>query len=183
MSDRFDELVGGVDDPRERERLRRVHELLLSVERPPALVPPLRLERRRAPVALLAAAVALVAAAFGGGFALGDRGSEAEPVRTIAMTGVGEARGASATIVLLPADGAGNLPMRVRVRGLEPARGRFDFYELWLTKDGKPLGSCGRFKVHAGLTEVTLSVPYGLRGYDGWVVTRRDSDRVLLTTT
>jgi hypothetical protein len=29
---------------------------------------------------------------------------------------------------------------------------------------------------------VTLSVPYGLRQYDGWVVTRRGSDRVLLTT-
>ena len=50
------------------------------------------------------------------------------------------------------------------------------------TKDGERLGSCGRFKVHAGVTEVSLSVPYGLRGYDGWVVTRRDSDRVLLTT-
>ena len=30
---RFDELVGGVDDPVERERLRRVHELLLAVDR------------------------------------------------------------------------------------------------------------------------------------------------------
>jgi len=36
--------------------------------------------------------------------------------------------------------------------------------------------------VHEGVTTVTLSVPYGLRSYDGWVVTRRGSDRVLLTT-
>ena len=35
MSDRFDELVGDIEDPAERERLRRVHELLLSVEAPP----------------------------------------------------------------------------------------------------------------------------------------------------
>ena len=39
---RFDELVGGVEDPVERERLRRVHELLLAVEPPPAAAPPLR---------------------------------------------------------------------------------------------------------------------------------------------
>ena len=35
--DRFDELVGDIADPAERERLRRVHELLLSVEAPPEL--------------------------------------------------------------------------------------------------------------------------------------------------
>ena len=38
-NDRFDELVGDIEDPVERERLRRIHELLLSVEAPP--------ERRR----------------------------------------------------------------------------------------------------------------------------------------
>ena len=41
MSDRFDELVGEIDDPGERERLRRVHELLLSVDAPPELSPAL----------------------------------------------------------------------------------------------------------------------------------------------
>jgi hypothetical protein len=29
---------------------------------------------------------------------------------------------------------------------------------------------------------VTLSVPYGLRAYDGWVVTRAGSDQILLRT-
>ena len=29
MSDRFDDLVGDIEDPAERDRLRRVHELLL----------------------------------------------------------------------------------------------------------------------------------------------------------
>ena len=72
--------------------------------------------------------------------------------------------------------------MRVLVRGLEPSRDRSDFYELWLTANGKPIASCGRFVVADGLTTVTLSVPYGLRRYDGWVVTRAGSDAILLTT-
>jgi len=72
--------------------------------------------------------------------------------------------------------------MVVRVRGLAPNGPGFDFYELWLTKDGDLLGSCGRFKVRAGPTEVSLSVPCPLEGYDGWVVTRGRSEQPLLTT-
>jgi hypothetical protein len=41
VSDGFDELVGEIDDQQERERLRRVHELLLSVEAPPERSPTL----------------------------------------------------------------------------------------------------------------------------------------------
>jgi hypothetical protein len=180
MNDRFDELVGDVADEAERERLRRVHELLLSVD-PPADVaapPAARLRRRPQRLALLAAALAAIA--FGAGYLLG--GAEAEAVRVIAMAGVGEAQGASASIELLPEDAAGNWPMNVVVRGLEPSGGRSDWYELWLTRDGKRVSPCGRFIVKPGRTEVTLSVPYGLRNYDGWVVTRRGSNRVLLTT-
>lgn len=179
MSDRFDELVGDVTDPAERERLRRVHELLLSVDPPPVGgVVPLRLPgRRRARIALLAATLA--ALAFGAGYLVGDRGGDVEAVRTISMSGPGDAW---ATIALLPEDEAGNWPMRVRVSGLPPSGKRFDYYELWLTKDGKPLGSCGRFRMQAGTTEVLLTVPYGLRGYDGWIVTRSGSEQPLLTT-
>jgi hypothetical protein len=72
--------------------------------------------------------------------------------------------------------------MNVVIRGLEPSRDRSDWYELWLTRDGKLAASCGRFIVKAGRNEVRLSVPYGLRRYDGWVVTRRGSDEPLLTT-
>ena len=69
MSDRFDELVGEIDDPRERERLRRVHELLLSVDAPPEPSPVARPEvpavtpsrRRSRTLALLAAALAAAA--------------------------------------------------------------------------------------------------------------------------
>jgi hypothetical protein len=186
MTDRFDELVGDVDDQRERERLRRVHALLLSVDAPPevssaarpepAVVTPIR--RRRRALALIAAALA--AAAFGAGYLVGGRDTPAE--RVITMAGIGAERGATASIDVLPQDKAGNWPMRVRVRGLEPSRDRADFYELWLTANGKPIASCGRFIVAGGLTTVTLSVPYGLRRYDGWVVTRAGSDAILLTT-
>jgi hypothetical protein len=192
LSDRFEELVGDIADPAERERLRRVHELLLSVEGPPELpavrdpapVPaPVTVlpQRRRYATVLIAAALAL--ALFGSGYLVGGR-SDVEAVRVIPMAGVNDGRGASASIDLLPQDAEenGNWPMNVSLRGLEPSRDRQDFYELWLTKDGKPVESCGRFTIHSGLTTVTLSVPYGLRRYDGWVVTRRGSDEILLTT-
>lgn len=192
MSDRFDDLVGNIEDPAERERLRRVHELLLSVEAPPEL----QAERAHAPViqpqivalprrrryALALIAAALVAALFGAGYVVGGRADDVKPVAVITMSGLGEGRGAAASIELLPQDESGNWPMNVRLRGLKPSKDREDYYELWLTKDGKLADSCGRFTVHPGLTTVTLSVPYGLRRYDGWVVTRRGSDRVLLRT-
>ena len=72
--------------------------------------------------------------------------------------------------------------MDVHVSGLEPTAGTEDWYELWLTKDGEAIASCGRFTVDADETTVRLSVPYKLRGYDGWIVTRRGSDTPLLTT-
>ena len=189
----FDELVGDIADPGERERLRRVHDLLLSIEAPPerprtpgeapVIVLPRRpAERRRRATALIAAALAAVF--FGSGYLVGGRSDDVQLDRVILMAGVNEGRGASASIEVLPQDAEenGNWPMRVLVRGLEPSKDRDDYYELWLTKNGKPADSCGRFLVHAGLTKVMLTVPYGFRRYDGWVVTRRGSDEILLTT-
>jgi len=187
VSDRFDELVGEFDDPRERERLRRVHELLLSVDAPPERSPtpgdaappsPASLRPRRRGRALVLLAAALAAASFGAGWLAGARSGDTEPEQVIAMSG----SGATGSIELLPQDASGNWPMNVLVRGLEPSHDRSDYYELWLTKDGKPVDSCGRFTVHPGVTTVSLSVPYGLREYDGWVVTRAGSDEILLTT-
>ncbi|HET9508775.1 MAG TPA: anti-sigma factor [Gaiellaceae bacterium] len=194
MKDRFDDLIddGAAIDAEERARLRRVHDLLLQVEAPPEVGPalrqpppqeaPVRLlpRRRRAPLALVAAAIAL--AVFGGGYLVGERSATPAVVRTIVMEGTAGASGATAAIELLEEDDAGNWPMRVRLRGLEPSEDREDFYELWLTREGELAESCGRFTVHEGVTEVTLSVPYRLRGFDGWVVTRSGSDEPLLTT-
>jgi hypothetical protein len=189
VSDGFDELVGEIDDQQERERLKRVHELLLSVDAPPerspaldaAVLPePAQLRPRRRGRALALLAAALTLAAFGAGYLVG--GHDDAPERVISMAGTGSERDATASIELLPQDKAGNWPMHVLVRGLEPSKGRSDFYELWLTEDGKPTASCGRFVVAGGLTTVTLSVPYPLRRYNGWIVTRAGSDEILLTT-
>ena len=204
MTDRFDELVGGVDDlhPRERDRLRRVHELLLEVDAPaevpqalasagprirePVADVPLRSSRsrrlrplrERPAVAFAAAAVA--ALAFGSGYVVGAR--DVEPFAEVEMSGVGAARAGSGAIDILPQDESGNWPMRVEIRGLQPSAGRDDYYELWVTKNGRLAESCGRFTVHEGVTSVTLSVPYRLRAYDGWVVTRHGSRLPLLST-
>jgi hypothetical protein len=191
MSDRFDELVGEVANPEERKRLRRVHELLLSVDPPPEVtfepheppaVDPVRLlpGRRRVVLALLAAALA--AATFGAGWLASARTDDAEVVRVIPMTGTAQAAGANASIELLQQDDSGNWPMNLHLTGLTPSRDRSDWYELWLTKDGTLADPCGRFTVHPGVTTVVLSVPYGLREYDGWVVTRRGSEVPLLST-
>ena len=192
MKDGFDEIIAGAElPPGERERLRRVHDLLITVGPPPEVAPelqapppaaPVRLLPRRRRTALALIAATLGAAVFGSGYLVGNRTAEPTTERVLTMTGVGDASAAQGTIELLAQDGAGNWPMLVRVRGLERSADRNDYYELWLTKDGELAASCGRFVVDSGVTEVTLSVPYGLRGFDGWVVTRGNSDEPLLST-
>jgi hypothetical protein len=191
MTDRFEELVGEIEDPVERDRLRRVHQLLLSVDPPPEASPalreppaaePVRLVPRRRRTALALLAAALAATAFGAGWLASARSDDVQAEAVIPMAGTAQAGGATASIELLPQDESGNWPMNVLVRGLTPSRDRSDYYELWLTKGGKLADPCGRFTVHTGLTKVVLSVPYGLRRYDGWVVTRHDSDVPLLAT-
>ena len=193
MKDRFEDLVGGVEDldPSERARLERVHELLVKAG-PPAEIPsdlrappapePVRLipQRRRYTLALIAAALAAVA--FGSGYLLGGRSNDVSTFRTVSMAGVGAGVGSSASIEILEQDEVGNWPMVVRVRGLRVSRSREDFYELWLTREGELADSCGRFIVGEGVTEVVLTVPYGFKRYDGWVVTHRGSEEPLLST-
>ncbi len=183
MTPSFDEIAEGVG-AEERERLLRAHEALLAAGPPPELSPRLQQapqleaqvipflgKRRRAASFFLAAAVA--AAAFAVGFFLGDRGHEFPDSRTVAMHGIGEAANAHASILLGNRDEVGNWPMLVRVRGLEPLeRG---WYELFLTKDGKKIASCGTFAVREqGVTEVRLNVPYELKRYSGWVIVAYD---------
>lgn len=180
----FEELIGTGLETDERERLRSVHELLVATGPPPELPPALQtlpaersaaLLPRRRRFALIAIAASLAAAAFGGGFLVGGR--DATPQYVVALAGTELAQEARGAIEVLPADADGNWPMRVTVSNLAAGT-----YELWLTKGGRPAESCGRFAITGTKASVTLSVPYKLKDYDGWIVTRRGSTRPLLTT-
>lgn len=183
----FDELVGQEPAGAERERLRRVHELLVAAGPPPELSPQLEAGptlgmtlarppraawRRR--VALLAAAAVAIAVVFLGGFLAANRGGGGPAaVQTLSLRGTSLAPGALASLRIQPADAAGNWPMRLSVTGL-PALPKGGHYEVYLVRGGKPWGSCGTFVV-AGRdrgTTVTLNAPYRLQPGDTWVVTR-----------
>jgi Anti-sigma-K factor rskA len=186
----FDELIGTEVSPGDRDRLRRVHELLVAAgppaELPPSLadpggdaavVPFRRPSRRRLAVAaILAAAVA--AAAFGAGFFLGESDGEGDaaavPDYVVEMTGADEAR---ASLAVFAEDDAGNWPMRMTVQGLDGG----ETYQLWLTRDGKLERLCGAFSAGDERTVVEMNAPYPLKRYDGWVVTREGGERPVLT--
>lgn len=188
----FDDLVARDVPADERERLRRVHDLLVEAGPPPELpeglqpvpdeeranVYPLFPKRRWAAVAALAAALA--AATFGVGYLVGDREATAEPARVVVMNGV-SASAARASLAVYDVDEAGNWPMELTVRGLPPLPAG-ETYELWLTKNGKLAEPCGVFAVGSGTTVVPLTAPYRLRDFDGWVVVRQGSTEPVLTT-
>jgi hypothetical protein len=195
----FGELVGEDVPADERERLRRVHDLLVAAGPPPELSPGLEqvpgaggavsfLPRRRRGAALLLAA-ALAAAVFGGGFLAGavTRGGEKSAAFVISMHGTAARPNALASIRLEDVDAGGNWPMRFTVQGL-PKLGRGGYYELYLTRHGRIAATCGTFNVHGGTTVVRLNAPYRLKQFDGWVVTRHlpgrpeEASRPLLTT-
>jgi hypothetical protein len=188
--------------PDEEARLRRVHELLVRAGPPPELPASLErtpeaaeaeivqfplLPRRRWAVAALVAAT-LVAIAFGGGYLLGHShgGPSSFAVKHIVpMHGQGDAQG---FIKVSARDSVGNWPMELVVSGLPAQPSRQAYYELWLTKGHKPSELCGTFRVHGDSTTVRFSVPYELKGVDGWVVTaqpqgtREEPGPVVLTT-
>ena len=185
----FDELVGTDLDDADRARLLRVHELLVAAgpppdiampPSPPSVVEPVRLVRRKRRVAVLAFAAALAVAVFGAGFFVGNRDEGAE--RVVAMSGTGQAAGASASLEIFAADDAGNWPMELDVKGLVPSASGHP-YELWLTKGGRLAALCGSFRVEPqGSTVVPLNAPYKLSDFDAWVVVEEGSKTPLLTT-
>jgi hypothetical protein len=181
----FDELVGGDDlSPEDAARLERVHNLLVTAGPPPELPPRLAdpepapredspvafLPRRRAGLALaLAAAIALVT--FVGGFVAGQhRGAKFTTQFTVPMRGTAIASNASAVIRIGNDDSNGNWPLKVVVHGLRPLP-EGQFYEMYLTRHGKRVATCGTFRLSNG-DSVRLNAPYNLRSYTGWVVTR-----------
>jgi hypothetical protein len=184
MTPDFDELVGTDLDPGERDRLERVHELLVAAGPPPDMTAArvVDLPRRRRRGAVLAIAAALAVSAFALGAALVDRSDGRSVDFVEAMTGTPAAARASASLVVFDVDEAGNWPMELTVEGLPPAAsGRA--YELWLTRDGELEALCGGFLTdESGFASVPLNAPYEFDESVGWVIVEHGSDRLLLTT-
>jgi hypothetical protein len=193
----FRELVGEDLTAAERDRLERVHDLLIEAGPPPELPPALAepstevveepdgLPRRRIG-AVLALAAALALVAFLGGFLAGrTKGDSFTSVKAVPMHGVGADQAASATIDIGQLDGQGNWPLQVKVNHL-PAPPRNGYYEMFLTRHGKIAATCGTFSVHGSTATVRLNAPYNLGRFDGWVVTMErpgTSARQLVLTT
>jgi hypothetical protein len=189
----FDDLIGREVSPVERARLHGVHELLLQAGPPPELSPELEQvpwpEEALAPLGLIrkpshrgrprpwlvyaTAAAALLLVGFLVGQLGGSKSSSFEVARTIKMHGVGNVSQAAAVIELGRVGNDGNWPMVVNVSNLPPAR--TGYYDLWLSKGGKPLFLCGSFNTRANAdTVVRMSAAYPLKegGFDGWIVTQ-----------
>ena len=179
------DLIGDNAEPEEHARLEQVHDLLVAAGPPPegavpepprvgAQVVRLPLRRRWAE---LAAVAALVCVALGAGYLVGGRGIASEPAATISMHSLPPAAAATAELGVGKADEGGNVPIEMRVAGL-PTLPRGGWYELYLSKNGRPGESCGTFTTAGDKeTVVRLSVGYDLPAwykagrYDGWVVT------------
>lgn len=171
----------------EEARLRRVHELLVQAGPPPDLPPGLErpptapaeaeivqfplLPRRRWTLAAVAA-IALLVLAFGGGYLVGH--AKTKPT-SFATKRVVPMHGGNAVALLRVAskDSAGNWSMELEVNNLPTQSDRRAYYELWLTRNGKPVAPCGTFRVNQRTTTIRLSVPYDFRRFNGWVVTRQ----------
>jgi len=183
----FRDLIGEDLPPEERERLERVHRMLIAAGPPPELPPeleeapdgrrgatrvqePTGLPRRRVGAALaLAAAIALIA--FLGGYVTGhSRSSPFESVRAVKLAN----SEASAVVKFGPQDKNGNTPMLLEVVRLKRLPER-DYYTLYMTKDGKPIVVCGSFNVR-GPQPTTLRFPvaYDPAKFDGLEIARWD---------
>jgi hypothetical protein len=192
-------------EPGEEARLRQAHDLLLQAGPPPELPPGLlggpprneaqivqfpMLPRRRAAATFLAAA-GIAAVAFGAGFLTGNGSTKPEAFATekvVLMHPVNQPATSSLAgqIKVAPEDSVGNWPLEVAVSGL-PKQAPRGYYELWLTKDGKPFVPCGAFRVHGDTTTIRFTVPYNLSRYDGWVLTSvtpgaQDPGKVIMST-
>jgi len=185
----FDDLVGGEVPAEERARLQRAHDLLVEAGPPPELSPDMdavpwpddalaplfgrRGKRRTRPMLLAAAiATALVVGLFVGQ-ATTSKSESIDARQTVEMKGTKLARRAFASLQLGTAGKSGNWPMVLNVRGL-PKLSRGGYYDLYLTKGGVPLVSCGTFNAQ-GETSIRLSAAYNLERFDkdGWVVVRK----------
>jgi hypothetical protein len=182
----FDDLLGPEVTGEERERLRRVHDLLVAAGPPPevgrAIAPdtnvvPFRGRQGRRGLIALAATLA-TAAAFTIGLVVAT-GDDPAVDQVIAMSGPS---GATASLEVYDIDEAGNWPMLLDVRGLDPSADG-DRFELWLTRDGKPTALCGSFLTNDdGRAIVSMNAPWRFSDFDGWAVVEAGTETPLLST-
>ena len=181
----FDELVGTDLPTGERERLERVHELLVAAGPPPPeviAVAPVEPRPHRRRGALLALAAALAVAAFALGAAVNDRVGDSNVDFTVTMAGAGQVPEAHGSLVVYDIDAAGNWAMELTVDGLPPTTGG-RIFELWLTRGGELAALCGGFLTDAeGSAVVPMNAPYRFDEFDGWVIVEEGSREPLLTT-
>jgi hypothetical protein len=185
----FDDLVDRDVPEDERERLRRTHELLVQAGPPPELSPELEAvpwpEEALAPVwgrkKLVFQRPLVLAAAFVtaivAGFLLGQSTNSSTTIdaqRVVNLHGTSLDRDASGKLELGKRDADGNWSMVLHVQNLQKlAEG--GYYDLYLTKGGKPVVLCGTFNVRRGEVVVRFTAAYDLEHFDknGWVVTRQ----------
>lgn len=184
----FDELVGHDVPGEERARLQRAHDLLVQAGPPPelspeldqvpwpdeALAPVFGRKRRGRPVLLAAAiATALVVGLLIGQATTGSSSTSIDARATVQLSGTALASDAGGSLELGRPDTAGNWPMVLHVHGL-PQLTKGGYYDLYLTKSGMPLVSCGTINAK-GDTVVRMSAAYNLERFDrnGWVIVRK----------
>jgi hypothetical protein len=183
----FDDLIGKDVPDEERARLMRAHRLLVEAGPPPELSPeldsvpwpeesqmPLLKPKQRRPLLLAAAILTALGIGFVLGESRGPNGSSMETVRVVKLAGTKLDKDALGTLELGKADADGNWPMKLHARGLQqlPEGG---YYDLYLTKRGKPVVLCGTFNVKGDEVVVPFSAAYDLDHFDkdGWVITRQ----------
>jgi hypothetical protein len=185
----FHDLVGNELEPGERERLERVHDMLIAAGPPPELPqqlsePPrpegklVELAHRRLRTGLVLAA-ALVITTFAVGYLFGARGedtsSESSPVAKQVVLGKSAER--FAVVGIGDRDSNGNWPMTVQVQGLDHLP-KGDYYTLFMTRDGKPVVTCGTFNVAKdGLTRIRFTIAYDVDRFDGLMLAKYSAEQ------
>jgi hypothetical protein len=129
-------------------------------------------QARRPRLRYVLALVAVIAPAVVLGRGLPEQAAGAEAATEIDLHATNAVpAAASATIRLGRADVSGNRALTLVVAHLPPSRGRI-YYELDLTRSGRPAVSCGRFELQSARATVSLNLPYPLHRFDGWAVVR-----------
>lgn len=185
----FHDLVGNELEPGERERLERVHDMLIAAGPPPELPqqlsePPrpegklVELARRRLRTGLVLAA-ALVITTFAVGYLFGARGEDTSSGSFTVTKQVVLEKSAerSAVVGIGDRDSSGNWPMTVQVQGLDHLP-KGDYYTLFMTRDGKPVVTCGTFNVSKdGLTTIRFSIAYDIDRFDGLMLAKYSAEQ------